>query len=142
MIDVTSAIRHGQLRVVICFAIITALIFNLIACDGGGGSGSPGVTVTGITVDPENKTPLYVSRTKKLKALATFSDGSSDDITDSVTWASSDTSKATIDPTGLATGVDAGETLITAADTATTVKSAPFKLDVSAAILNSITVTQ
>jgi hypothetical protein len=53
--------------------------------------------------------------TAQLSALATYSDGSTKDVTTAVQWHSSDTSILTISATGLASGVQIGDVFITAA---------------------------
>ncbi len=73
-----------------------------------GVNGSAAVTVTSATlssiaVTPANAT-ITGNDTLQYTATATFSDGGKLDITTQVTWASSTTSAATIDQTGLATG--------------------------------------
>jgi len=61
---------------------------------------------------------LNVGQSQPLTATGTFSDGSTQDLTALVTWASSDTVVATISNAagseGIATGVQAGTTTITA----------------------------
>ena len=52
--------------------------------------------------------------TQQFEALGFFNDGSNHDITTQVTWTSSDTTVATIDSTGLATGSSLGTTTIQA----------------------------
>ncbi|MGL4895786.1 MAG: Ig-like domain-containing protein, partial [Shewanella sp.] len=46
--------------------------------------------------------------------MATYSDGTSSDVTDSVTWTAGDTSTATVNSAGLLSGVDVGNTTVTA----------------------------
>ena len=53
--------------------------------------------------------------TAQLSARATYTDGSSQDVTAAVQWHSSDTSILTISATGLASGIQIGEVYITAA---------------------------
>src|SRR6202012_1740451 len=52
---------------------------------------------------------------QQFTATGNYSDGSHQDLTNSATWTSSQTSVATISSTGLATGVAAGTTVIQAA---------------------------
>ena len=88
----------------------------LMACGGGdGGGGTPAVTLDSITVEPANAS-IDVGETRQFNAMGHYSDGSSMDITASVTWASSDTTKATIDVAGLVSGVSDGSTSISATD--------------------------
>ena len=81
--------------------------------------GSTGLTVTGtpvlvsVAVTPVN--PSIVAGTQQqFAATGTYSDGSHQDLTDSAAWTSSNSGVATINSTGLATGVSAGTTTITA----------------------------
>jgi uncharacterized protein YjdB len=94
-------------------------------------------TIVSITVTPDGLTEA-IGINRQFVATATYSDGSSADLTSGVTWNSSSTSTATIDNSGLLTTIGAGSTTITAtvgsfSDTAT--------LTVVAAHLISIAVT-
>ena len=89
---------------------ITATLFGVT---------SPAVSVnvkllSSITVTPNPPSRLKVGATRQFNAIGTYSDGSTADITSWVLWVSSDTSIATITSSGLATGVVAGDTNITA----------------------------
>ncbi len=82
-------------------------------------TGSTGLTVTpavleSIAVTPVN-TSLDTGQTEQFTATGTLSNGSTENLTGEVTWASSDTTWATINPTGLATAVSAGPVTISAA---------------------------
>jgi uncharacterized protein YjdB len=57
---------------------------------------------------------LTIGFTQQFRAYGTYADGSTVDITKDVTWTSSDTTVATISPTGLSTGIATGTTNITA----------------------------
>jgi hypothetical protein len=85
----------------------------------GGGRASEPVTLVSIAVTPAN-VALQTTATQQFTATGSFSDSSTADITKSVNWTSSDTSKATIQNSGLATGVAAGSVTITAASAAKT----------------------
>jgi hypothetical protein len=81
-------------------------------------SGSTTVSVTvgnlsSITITPTDTT-ITSSDTQQYTATGTLDDGSQLDITDSVTWSSSNKSVATISSTGLATAVASGATYIVA----------------------------
>lgn len=68
--------------------------------------------ISSIVVSPTNPTVAYPN-TQQFTAQGTFNDGSSDDVTNSVTWSSGDTSLATIDAsTGLMTSIAHGSTTI------------------------------
>ena len=82
-----------------------------------------------IAVTPASPPNLAVGSTQQFKATGTYSDGSTSDISSSVIWNSDNTSVATIDSKGLATGVTAGTTNITASLSA--VKSQEVVLMVS-----------
>ena len=71
------------------------------------------VSLTSIAVTPANPT-VRVGSTQQFTATGTYSDGSTNVITSSVTWNSSSTQIATINSSGLATGVASGSTTITA----------------------------
>ena len=71
-------------------------------------------TLTSIAVTPPTAS-VAIQGTQQFAAKGTFSDGSTKDLTSSSTWSSSATNVATISPGGLATGVAAGTTTITAA---------------------------
>ena len=83
-------------------------------------SGSTSVTVTdspitSITISPLNPSISKSKQaTQQFSATATYGDGSSRDVTSSVTWSSSDRTVATISSTGLASAVIAGTTTIQA----------------------------
>lgn len=69
--------------------------------------------LTSISVTPSSAT-LSVSGTQQLTATGTYSDSSTPDITNSVSWVSSDTAVATVSSTGLVTAVAGGSATITA----------------------------
>ncbi|MGA2611277.1 MAG: Ig-like domain-containing protein, partial [Terriglobia bacterium] len=107
-------------------------------------SPSDSLTVTAITLQSIAVTPsspsISPSQTQQFTATGTYSDGSTKNISTSVTWASSNTAVATIGAsTGLATGVTAGTSLITA--TLGIVVSPSDSLTVTAITLQSIAVT-
>ena len=83
-----------------------------------GVSGNTTLTVTPATLQSIAVTPSYPSITKsqskQFMATGKYSDGTSKDITSSVTWTSGTTSVATIAASGLATGIGAGSSAITA----------------------------
>jgi lysophospholipase L1-like esterase len=123
--------------------VIVGLI-SLAAC-GGGSSGStpppppPKVTLSSIAVTPAGPS-VTAGSTQQFKATGTFSDGSTQDLTSSATWTSSITSAATINSTGLATGVAAGQSTISATQTSVT-GSTNLTVKAPAAKLLSIKVT-
>jgi hypothetical protein len=104
-------------------------------------SGTASVTVTGATLVSLTIAPLQsvmpVGANKQFSATGTFSDNSTQDMTETALWSSTDASVATIDSTGLASSVVLGTTTITASVGAI---SASTTLSVSAVDLVSITV--
>jgi len=70
--------------------------------------------VTIIDVTPSPAPDLPVGSTLQFTAKGTFSDGSIENITNEVTWVSGNTDAATINSSGVATGVAFGTTPITA----------------------------
>jgi len=87
-------------------------------------SGSTVVTVTvsciqSIAVTPNNNPTVIAGNTLQFTATATTCNGPAD-ISDVASWLSSDTTVATISGTGLATGIKAGPTNITASSAGVT----------------------
>jgi uncharacterized protein YjdB len=111
-----------------------------ISASTGGVSAGTGVTVNpalvSIAVTPAAQS-LPVNGTLQFTATGTYSDNSQSDITGSVTWSSSPGSVATINSAGLATGLAAGDTTITATSGS---KTGSTTLTITP-ILVSITVT-
>ena len=70
-------------------------------------------TPVSIAVTPANPS-VTVGKTQQFTATGTYSDNSTQNLTSSVTWASSNISIATINSTGLATAATAGATAISA----------------------------
>ena len=95
-------------------------------------------TLSSIAVTP-NTTTVALGVTQQYIATGTFSDGTSLNITSSVSWTSSDASVATISASGVATPVAAGNTNIKAS--LNNVTSPAVSLTVSSTTLNSISVT-
>ncbi|NRD30249.1 Ig-like domain-containing protein [Shewanella sp. DC2-4] len=78
-------------------------------------------------------------QTQQLTATATYSDRTSSDVSDSVTWSVGNTAMATVTPTGLLDGVEAGSTTLTA--TKDGITSNTVTVEVTAAVITAITVT-
>jgi uncharacterized protein YjdB len=103
---------------------LTVAMVATAACGGGSGSSSIVSTgggtpvVTSMSLTPTGPT-ISVGNTEPFTAMATYSDGSSKNVTTSATWSSSDTTVASIQSTGqsspgLATGVAPGNVNVTA----------------------------
>lgn len=101
-----------------------------VTASSGTGSGSTTATVltsalTSITVTPANQSFSKAAQpTVQYKAEGTFADGSTQDITSTVSWTSSNQGVATISNTGLATLVASGTTTITATQTSSNISGA------------------
>jgi len=86
---------------------------------GGGASGTSNLTVNAVVLTSISVTPatpsIQAPATQQFTASGVFSDNSSSpNVNSQVTWSSSNTAVATINSSGLATGVGAGTTTITA----------------------------
>ncbi|PSV86540.1 hypothetical protein CTM94_01680 [Photobacterium leiognathi] len=94
--------------------------------------------ITSIQVTPS---PVNVAKgqTQQLTATATFSDATSSDVSNSVTWTPIDTATATVSSAGLLSAVEVGNTTLTA--TKDGVTSNMVDVNVSAAVITSIQVT-
>ncbi len=94
---------------------------------------SPPPVLNSIAVTPANPTGA-VGATQQFVATGTYSDSSTLDLTSQVTWASSVTTKATINSSGLASALSAGSTSISATlgaksgSTNFTVQSVPLSI--------------
>jgi len=92
------------------------LIIGIVACS----SSKTTTTFTGtpvlssIAVTPNPPPSLSKGKTQQFRAIGTYSDGTTTDITSQVIWASDNTAAATIDKSGLGTGITAGIANITA----------------------------
>ena len=73
----------------------------------------PSATLTAIAVTPSNPT-IQAGNTQAFTATGTYSDNSTQNITAQVSWSSSITSVATINSSGVASGVTGGSSIITA----------------------------
>ncbi|MFC2004944.1 Ig-like domain-containing protein [Chloroflexota bacterium] len=71
------------------------------------------IPLVSMVITPDNP-EITSGRTQQFIATGTYSDNSTADITASANWTSDNTSVATIDAAGLATGIAAGNTTITA----------------------------
>lgn len=104
-------------NVLIRFILALAVALAAGCSGGGGGGGSAPKTLVSITVTPANPS-VTAGATQQFSATGTFSDGTTQGLTTTVTWSSSLTSVATISNStgsnGMATAVAAGTTTITA----------------------------
>ncbi len=75
---------------------------------------APVKTLSSIALTPGSAT-LAIGATQQFAATGTYSDGSTADVSTTVSWTSSSATVATVSSTGLATGITAGSSTITAA---------------------------
>jgi hypothetical protein len=100
-------------------------------------SPQPPPTLTSIAVTPANPT-LTVGGTQQFTATGTYSDSSTLDVSNQVTWASSNTAAATITAAGKATGAGTGTTTVSATlasvsgSTSLTVSPGPLSITTTA----------
>ena len=94
-------------------------------------------SLVSIAVTPANPS-IGKGATQQFTATGTYSDNSTQNLTSSVTWGSTNTAAATITSAGLATGVATGSTTISAASGSI---SGSTNLTVTAPVLVSIAVT-
>jgi hypothetical protein len=123
-------------RLALCVALV-ALSFPLTQCGGGSSKGSNTPTVASIAVSPSSPS-IAVGATQQFTATAMDSSGKPiSGVT--FTWTSSATSVATVNTNGLATGVKAGTTQITAS--ASGVTSSADTLTITAPAVATIAVS-
>ncbi|HEV8490670.1 MAG TPA: Ig-like domain-containing protein, partial [Candidatus Angelobacter sp.] len=96
-------------------------------------------SLTSLQVSP-GTTAIGAGATQQFSATGKFSDGSSKDMTGSVTWSTSDSAIATIDASGMAHGVASGTATITA-KSGTIQGVASLNITVAAVNLVSISVS-
>ncbi len=124
--------------------LITAWAIALLLTACGGGSAPPSnnqVTLVSIAISPPSPT-IPIGDTQQFSATGTYSDGSSKNLTNSVTWSTSDTAVSTISNNagtqGVATGVGLGTATIKATSGSV---SGSTSLTVNGATLTSIAVS-
>ena len=105
--------RRFSLSVLACLFLLPIVIANT-AC-GGGSSGTPPPpkALTSVAVTSSIPT-VAVGATQQLTAMATYSDGSTANISSTATWSVATQAFATVNSSGLATGVAVGSTMVTA----------------------------
>jgi trimeric autotransporter adhesin len=98
-------------------ALVVSLCLSFLSACGGGslgpGIGKSTVTLQSIQISPSTAS-ISLGQNQQFTATGHYSDGSSKDITNSVTWASSNTGVATISGSGLATSHSIGSATISA----------------------------
>lgn len=115
--------------------VTIAALICLAGC-GGGGSQSGGNSVLQSIQLSAASTSVPAGLTMQLTATGAYSDGSSKDVTRSVSWSSSDINVATIDTTGVVMGKAQGPVTISASSSAVT---GTMNVSVKAALVRSLT---
>jgi hypothetical protein len=109
-------LRH---RVWLITAISGSFIFALGCGSGGGTGGSTGgskqKTLTSLSISPASS-PLIVGGTQQLTATATYSDGTTANISASASWTSSNANIATVNASGMVSAATTGSVTITASN--------------------------
>ena len=102
-------------KISVLLAVLLAGCSGVKNQSGGGNGGGQGgsASLTGLAVTPPAAT-VIVSKTQSLQAMGSFSDGSTRDLTASVTWNSADTTTASVSAAGVVTGGATGVTIVTA----------------------------
>ncbi len=118
---------------------ITALLGTLSGTANLTVTAAPAPTLQSIAVTPGSNNSIATGSTEQFTATGTYSDGSTQNLTTQVTWTSSNVAFATINSSGLATGVAAGSVTIQAALNGTS-GSAPLTVTTAVAVLQTITV--
>lgn len=120
-----EALMRGSPLIYRSTLVVATLLFSVLA--GCGGSNPPKTLL--VTAAADSAT-IATGGQLQLKAVATFSDGRTRDVTPSCKWTSGSTVVATVNSSGLVTGVGAGVTEI----------SGVF-ISGSVAVANGVTVT-
>ncbi|MGC2637038.1 MAG: Ig-like domain-containing protein [Acidobacteriaceae bacterium] len=114
------------------------LVAGMCGC-GSAVGGEAGKTITAVKVTPSTAS-VATSASQQFTATATYSDGSTANISGTATWTATNSSIATVNPSGMATAVAAGSTTITATQSGVS-GSATLTVTASAPTLASIAVT-
>jgi uncharacterized protein YjdB len=125
------------------YLIFTMLIgvFLLAGCNHDGGSNDNGAELTAIVLTPNNAS-IPNGLSAQFTAMGTYDDGTSSDISNSVSWSSANLAISTIDASGLATGLSIGSTVITASSNSPSgVQTATTELTITNATLSALAIT-
>ena len=95
-------------------------------------------TLTSIVISPSNPAPIAKGTTEQFTATGMYTDGSTQNLSSTVTWTSANATIAMVDANGLATGTGIGTDQLTASYQGKSTNSANFQ--VTAAVVASITV--
>ncbi len=120
--------------------IVVASLLVCVACSSSSGGGTTPIkgTLQSIQVSPASPS-VTVGQNQQFKATGIFSDNSTQDLTASATWTSSNTNVATIAAGGLATTTTPGTATITATDTSTGINGSTTMTVIPALVSISVT---
>lgn len=122
-----SAVAPGQ----------TTVTASFMGQDGTASAVVTSAALTQLSLTPPNPS-LATGTAQQLTATGTFSDGTTQNLTSSVSWSSDQTGVANVGPTGLVTGVAAGSAAVSASFQGVTGQTA---VSVSAATVTSLSLT-
>ena len=105
--------KSVSLQITLCLAALVMATL-LEACSGHGSNTPVAPNLSTIAVSPASAS-IAVAGTQQFTAIGTYTDGSTKDLTSSVTWSSTIPATATISSAGLATAIASGKTVISAA---------------------------
>ena len=98
-------------------ALVVFLVFlSLLGCGGAGGPTPSTSTITHLQLTPPTPS-VAAGLSEQMTAIAVISDGKTRDVTDQVSWVSSDPTIASVTPGGLITTIAPGNATITASIT-------------------------
>ncbi len=140
-----------MLNKIIRLILLGVFVIILSACNSGGDSGGssspsgpiqPDMHLVSISINPESASINLMGGSQQFTALGSFSDGTSKDITESVTWASDNETIANVSNTqgenGFTKAIGVGQAHIIASLSGVT---ASATINVSPAVLESIEIT-
>jgi hypothetical protein len=107
------AIRRRSLFFVLACLLSLPLVIANTGCSGSSSTAPPPADVTSISVLPASAN-IVVGTTQQYTATATYSNGSTANVSSTATWAATTPAAATINSSGLATGATADSTMVTA----------------------------
>lgn len=104
-----------------CLFLLTVMMLTIVSCGGGAGSdnnddsGEPDITLESIEITPSIPS-IAIGTNQQFTAIGIYSNNTDQDLTDSVTWGSSNTAAAAIEAggKGIVNCIDEGQTTITA----------------------------
>ena len=103
---------RAALRAFLCGLGVSLLLAGASGC-GGGGTTSVGPTLVTLTINPASSS-LAVGQSQQFSATGSYSDGTTKDLSTSVTWRSSNSAAVAISSSGLATAIEPATLVVTA----------------------------